>query len=156
MYDHPISPEYDENSKILILGSFPSVRSRETGFFYGHPANRFWRVLSLIFERRLPLSVPEKKALLKSCHIALWDVIASCDIKGSSDSSITNVKPTDLSRITGSAPIEKIFVNGKKAYELFLKYNSLSLPSFCLPSTSPVKAAWNLEKLVNAWSVIKE
>lgn len=118
MIQHPIEPIYDKASKILILGSFPSVKSREEGFFYGHPQNRFWKVLSKVFETEIPLTIQEKKAFLHNNHIAVWDVIQSCDIKGSSDSSIKNVIPNDLSQILDYANIKQIFVNGKKAEQL--------------------------------------
>ncbi|MBQ7563699.1 MAG: DNA-deoxyinosine glycosylase [Lachnospiraceae bacterium] len=161
MITHPIPPEYDEYSRILILGSFPSVKSRETGYFYGHPQNRFWKVTSAVFQDETPVTVHEKQAFLKRHHIALWDVIASCDITGSSDSSIRNVVPNDLRRITDVSPIERIFVNGKKAFSLFQKYALLpetltELPeAICLPSTSPANAAWSLEKLIEAWRMIR-
>ncbi|MBR2275671.1 MAG: DNA-deoxyinosine glycosylase [Lachnospiraceae bacterium] len=155
MITHPIPPEYDENSRILILGSFPSVKSRETGYFYGHPMNRFWRVTAAVFKEEVPDSIPHKQAFLKRNGIALWDVIASCDITGSSDSSITNVVPNDLSRILNVSPIEAVYVNGKKAFSLFQKYMDIPMEAVCLPSTSPANAAWSLERLIEAWSVIK-
>ncbi len=153
MLQHPIAPVYNENSKILILGSFPSVKSREEGFFYGHPQNRFWRVVAALCQCDAPRTVDEKKALLLSNHIAVWDVIKSCDIVGSSDSSIKNVIPNDLSIILGQAHIEKIFVNGKKAEQLYKKYimPRINREAVCLPSTSPANAAWSLERLTEAW-----
>ena len=153
MIQHPIEPVFDEDSKILILGSFPSVKSREEGFFYGHPQNRFWRVLSAVFEADMPVTVEEKKRFLLDNHIAVWDVIKSCDITGSSDSSIKNVVPNDLKLILDHAPIEKIFVNGKKAEQLYKRYiqPDIGRKAVCLPSTSPANAAWSLEKLVEAW-----
>ncbi|MBR4343688.1 MAG: DNA-deoxyinosine glycosylase [Lachnospiraceae bacterium] len=153
---HPIPPVYDEKSRILILGSFPSVKSRESGFFYGHPQNRYWKVLAAIFGDNIPLTVPDKKAFLLRHHIAAWDVIASCDIEGSSDSSIKNAVPNDLSPILETANIEQIFTNGKTAYTLFQKYTAplIHRDSICLPSTSPANAAWTLEKLTEAWKVI--
>ena len=152
---HPIPPVYDEKSRILILGSFPSVKSRESGF-YGHPQNRYWKVLAAIFGDNIPLTVPDKKAFLLRHHIAAWDVIASCDIEGSSDSSIKNAVPNDLSPILETANIEQIFTNGKTAYTLFQKYTAplIHRDSICLPSTSPANAAWTLEKLTEAWKVI--
>ena len=153
MIQHPIEPVFDEDSKILILGSFPSVKSREEGFFYGHPQNRFWRVLSAVFEVDMPVTVEEKKRFLLDNHIAVWDVIKSCDITGSSDSSIKNVVPNDLKLILDHAPIEKIFVNGKKAEQLYKRYiqPDIGREAVCLPSTSPANAAWSLEKLIEAW-----
>ena len=155
---HPISPVFDKDSKVLILGSFPSVRSREEGFFYGHPQNRFWKVTSRIFGEELPVTIDEKKAFLIRNHIALWDVIGSCEIDGSSDSSIRDVTVNDLSVILGTADIRAIFLNGKKAEQYYLKYlfPILKRDAVCLPSTSPANAAWNLEKLADAWKIIKD
>ena len=115
MIIHPIPPLYDENSKVLILGSFPSVKSREAQFFYGHPQNRFWKVMAAVFYERVPDTVSEKRDFLLRNHVALWDVIHSCEIAGSSDSSIKNVTPNDLSIILDAAHIERVFVNGKTA-----------------------------------------
>ncbi|MBO4904270.1 MAG: DNA-deoxyinosine glycosylase [Lachnospiraceae bacterium] len=150
---HPIQPFYDEGSRILILGSFPSVKSREQMFFYGHPQNRFWKVLAAVFEDDLPASVPEKKLFLTRHHIALWDVIGSCDIKGSSDSSIENVVANDLSVILDNARIEHIFVNGRTAEKYYKKYigPKIKTEAVCLPSTSPANAAWTMERLVSFW-----
>ena len=119
---HPIEPVYDGNSRILILGSFPSVKSREEGFFYGHPQNRFWKVMAAVFEDEVPLSVPQKRDFLIRNRVALWDVIASCEITGSSDASIKNVQVNDLSRILEAADIRNIYVNGKTAERLFKRY----------------------------------
>ena len=150
---HPISPFYDEGSNILILGSFPSVKSREQMFFYGHPQNRFWKVVASVFEDEIPATVPEKKRFLARHHIALWDVIGSCDIKGSSDSSIENVVANDLSVILDNAKIERIFVNGRTAEKNYKKYIEprIKIKAVCLPSTSPANAAWSLERLVSCW-----
>jgi len=155
---HPIAPVFDKDSKVLILGSFPSVRSREEGFFYGHPQNRFWKVTSQIFGEELPVTIDEKKAFLIRNHIALWDVIGSCEIDGSSDSSIRNVTVNDLSVILDVADIRAIFLNGKKAEQYYLKYlfPILKRDAVCLPSTSPANAAWNLDKLADAWKIIKD
>lgn len=156
MIEHPFPPLYDENSKILILGSFPSVKSREQMFFYGHPQNRFWRVVSGVLGKETPTTIEEKRAFLHENHIALWDVIASCDITGSSDSSIKNVVPNDLSEILKNAKIEQIFVNGKAAEKYYNKYtrDALNRTAVCLPSTSPANAAQTLEKLIEAWNII--
>jgi hypoxanthine-DNA glycosylase len=155
---HPIAPVFDKDSKVLILGSFPSVRSREEGFFYGHPQNRFWKVTSQIFGEELPVTIDEKKAFLIRNHIALWDVIGSCEIDGSSDSSIRDVTVNDLSVILGTADIRAIFLNGKKAEQYYLKYlfPILKRDAVCLPSTSPANAAWNLDKLITVWKAISE
>ncbi|MGN0155314.1 MAG: DNA-deoxyinosine glycosylase [Lachnospiraceae bacterium] len=153
MIQHPIEPVYNENSKILILGSFPSVKSREEGFFYGHPQNRFWRVLSAVCGVKTPVTVEEKKRFLLEHHIAVWDVIQSCDIVGSSDSSIKNVVPNDLHIILNQASIQKIFVNGRKAEQLYRRYiqPEIGREAVCLPSTSPANAAWSMEKLIATW-----
>ncbi|MBE5925038.1 MAG: DNA-deoxyinosine glycosylase [Lachnospiraceae bacterium] len=157
MIQHPIPPVYDRDSKILILGSFPSVKSREVMFFYGHPQNRYWKVLAAVFGEEVPVTVPDKKAFLLRNHIAAWDVIASCDIIGSSDSSIKNVTANDLSPILETADIKEIFVNGKTAEKMYKKYTEpvIKRPCVCLPSTSPANAAWSLDRLVNAWSIVK-
>lgn len=154
MIVHPIPPVFDSNSRILILGSFPSVKSREEGFFYGHPNNRFWRVLAAVFDEEVPRTIDEKKAFLLRNRVAVWDVIGSCDIEGSADSSIKNVSVNDLSVILGRADIKKIFVNGNTAYNYYRRYSekSTSLQAVCLPSTSPANAAWTFERLVERWA----
>lgn len=154
---HPIAPVFDETSKVLILGSFPSVKSRETGFFYGHPQNRFWRVLAAVLGCPVPTTIDEKRAMLLAHQVAVWDVIASCEITGSSDSSIRNVVPTDLSRILAAAPISAIFCNGGTALRLYQKYqqHSTGTAAIGLPSTSPANATWSLGRLVSAWNVIR-
>ena len=154
---HPIPPFYDETSQILILGSFPSVKSRESRFFYGHPQNRFWKLMTLLYgEEAVPVTIEEKAALLKRHHIAAWDSIHACDIQGSSDSSIRNVEPNDFGPILSAAPIRQIFTNGKKSHEIYRKYcfPQTGREDICLPSTSPANAAWSLERLAEAWKVI--
>lgn len=153
---HPIEPIYDRDSKILILGSFPSVRSREEGFFYGHPQNRFWKVMAAVYEDDLPGSIPQKRDFLIRNRVALWDVIKSCEITGSSDSSIRNVKVNDLSRILDNADIKNIYVNGKTADKMFKRYTLPMLKesqteAVVLPSTSPANAAWSLDRLIKEW-----
>ena len=157
MIVHPIPPVYDNNSKVLILGSFPSVKSREEGFFYGHPQNRFWKVIATIFNEEVPKTIDEKRNLLLRNHIAVWDVIESCDIVGSSDSSIKNVVVNDLNIILNEADIKGIYINGKTAYNYYKKYTEplLGREAICLPSTSPANAAWSIERLVETWSMIK-
>ncbi|MBQ2839991.1 MAG: DNA-deoxyinosine glycosylase [Oscillospiraceae bacterium] len=157
MKKHPFPPLYNKDSKILILGSFPSVKSREQMFFYGHPQNRFWKVVSSVFERDEPGTIEEKKQLLYENGVALWDVIASCEIVGSSDSSIKNVKVNDISKILKESDIRQIFVNGKTAEKYFKKYTQAQInrEAVCLPSTSTANAVWSLEKLVEAWKAIK-
>ncbi|MCR4744969.1 MAG: DNA-deoxyinosine glycosylase [Lachnospiraceae bacterium] len=158
MIEHPIAPVYDENSKILILGSFPSVKSRETAFFYGHPQNRFWKVTSAVFEDKLPETIEEKREFLLRNHIAVWDVIKSCDIEGSADSTIRNVIANDLAQILEKADIRQIFVNGKTAEKYYKKYtrDKIKREAVCLPSTSPANAAWKLDRLIEAWKLIRE
>ena len=158
MIVHPIDPVFDKNSRILILGSFPSVKSRESGFFYGHPQNRYWKVLSAVFEEECPKTIPEKKAFLLRNHIAAWDVIHSCEITGSSDASIRNVTVNDLGMILRAADIREIYVNGKTAEKMYRKYTEpvLGRPCTVLPSTSPANAAWNLDRLIEAWRVIRQ
>lgn len=157
MIKHPIPPLYDKNSRVLILGSFPSVKSREAQFFYGHPQNRFWKVTSSVFNEPVPQNVPEKRDFLLRNHVALWDVIRSCDIQGSADSTIKNVTPNDLSVILREADIKEIFVNGKTAEKYYNKYTKdlIKRSAICLPSTSPANAVWSVEKLIEAWQMIK-
>lgn len=150
---HTIAPVFDANSRVLILGSFPSVASRASGFFYGHPQNRFWRVISSICERDVPRTVEEKIALLKENGIALYDVIKRCRIRGSADASVRSVVPNDLSPILSSVPIERIFVNGKTAEKYYIRYQQprTGRPCIVLPSTSAANAAWSEERLIAAW-----
>lgn len=157
MIQHPIAPVYDEHSQILILGSFPSVKSRENQFFYGHPQNRFWKVLAAIYARPVPVTVDEKRRFLLSEGIALWDVIGACDITGSADSSIRNVIPNDVDRILRTAHIRRIYVNGHTSEKYYNRYlrDLLRQEAVCLPSTSPANASWSLEKLIAQWSVIR-
>lgn len=154
---HSIAPVYDEHSRILILGSFPSVKSRQTEFFYGHPQNRFWRVIAAVFSKPVPQSIEEKKHLLLECGIALWDVIAECDIEGSADSSIKDARANDLTDIFASAQIERIFLNGSAAYKLYNKllFDKTGIAGTILPSTSPLNASYSLERLIDAWQIIK-
>ena len=151
---HPFPPLYDENARVLILGSFPSVKSREQMFFYGHPQNRFWRVLAAVLGCETPQSIPEKRAMLLSHSIALWDSIARCEIEGSSDASITGVVPNDLSPIFAAADIRQVFCNGQKSHEMYRRWLEpvYGRTAVCLPSTSPANTAWSLERLTAVWS----
>lgn len=153
---HTFDPIYNKHSKVLILGSFPSVKSREGQFYYQHPQNRFWKVMSQNLNELLPISIDDKKELLLKHHIALWDVIESCDIYGSSDSSIKNVIANDIPYLLNKTNIETIAVNGGKAYQLYKKYcyPNTQIEAIKLPSTSPANASWSLEQLNKAWSYI--
>lgn len=184
---HPIPPLYDETSRILILGSFPSPKSREAQFFYGHPQNRFWKVMARVLDWRgkesstpegsipkgsisagsipaadtpvfVPSTVEEKRAMLLSNHIALWDTIASCEITGASDSSITNVTPNDLSPILETAKIRAVFCNGAASHKLYMKYifPVTGREALKLPSTSPANAAWSVGRLAEAWRAVTD
>ncbi len=155
---HPFGPLYDAQSEILILGSLPSVKSREQNFFYGHPHNRFWPLLAALFGERAPQTVEEKKALALRRHIALWDTILSCDIVGSSDSSIRNVAPTDLRTFLAGSQVRRVFCNGATSGRYYKQYQAgtLGLEATVLPSTSPANAAWTMEKLLDAWRVVRE
>lgn len=151
---HSIKPIYNENSKVLVLGTFPSPKSREQGFYYGHPQNRFWRVLSAVLKAETPLTIEQKKSLLLKHGIALWDVLESCEISGAADSSIASPKVNDFSRITSIADIKATFTTGKKATELFEKLTGSK--SIYLPSTSPANCAMSIEKLAEQYKVLLE
>jgi len=155
---HVFEPVFDDYSKVLVLGTFPSVKSRENHFYYGHPQNRFWKILTGLTEDILPVTVEEKKAFLLRNHIAVWDVIASCDIVGSSDSSIKNVVPVELSVVLDQAPIKQIYANGQKAYQLYQKYlyDKTAREIVLLPSSSPANAAYRLERLLESWKDINK
>ncbi|PWM58424.1 MAG: DNA-deoxyinosine glycosylase [Oscillospiraceae bacterium] len=154
---HPIPPVFDADSTVLVLGSFPSVKSRESGFFYGHAQNRFWRVTAAVFGCPVPVTIPEKRAFLLQNHVALWDVIASCDIDGSSDASIKNVRPNDLAPLLAASKITHIFTNGATADALYTRWQfpATGISAVRLPSTSPANAAWSLDRLIDAWRVIR-
>ena len=155
---HPFGPLFDEKSEILILGSLPSVKSREQNFFYGHPHNRFWPLLAALFGEAAPCTVEEKKALALRNRIALWDTIQSCDIVGSSDGSIRNVVPTDLRPILEGSRVRRVFCNGAASGRYYKQYQAgiLGIEATVLPSTSPANAAWTMEKLMAAWRVVRE
>ncbi len=155
---HTFDPIYDGNSKVLILGSFPSVKSREQQFYYGHPQNRFWRVLSIILQCECPETIEQKRQMLLSNYIAVWDVIAECDIIGSSDSSIKNVKVNPLNQIIKVCEIRKIYLNGATAAKLYREYSQEQIKTECiqLPSTSPANAAYSIERLCEQWAAVRE
>lgn len=154
--EHTFGPVYNKNSKILILGSFPSVKSRELNFYYGHPQNRFWKLMSKIYNEEIGDEIDLKKQFLLKNNIALWDSLKSCEIKGSSDASITNVEINNIEELMKKSNISKIIFNGKAAYNLFVKnadmtkYSNLEIR--ILPSTSPANAAYSLDKLFDIWS----
>lgn len=150
---HEFPPVYDEHSQILILGSFPSVKSREQQFFYGHPQNRFWKVIAALTQSEIPVTIEEKKKLLLENRIAVWDVIEQCEIIGSSDSSIKNVVPADIAKILKESSVQRIYANGDKAYRLYKKYceKETGKKAEKLPSTSPANAIFTLDRLTESW-----
>lgn len=154
--EHTLGPVYNKNSKILILGSFPSVKSRELNFYYGHPQNRFWKLMSKIYNEEIGDEIDLKKQFLLKNNIALWDSLKSCEIKGSSDASITNVEINNIEELMKKSNISKIIFNGKTAYNLFVKNADMTKYSNSeiriLPSTSPANAAYSLDKLFDIWS----
>lgn len=153
---HTFEPIFNEESKVLILGTFPSVKSRESDFYYGHPQNRFWKLIAAITGCENYSTIEEKKKMLLDNKIAVWDTISSCDIVGSSDSSIINVVPTDISGLLKKTNIQKIYTNGSKSYELYNKYllKQTGIEAIKLPSTSPANARFTLDKLIEQWSII--
>ena len=155
---HPIPPLFDENSEKLILGSFPSVKSREAMFFYGHPQNRFWKLLPLIFDEKIPVTIEEKSALILRHNLALWDSIHSCVITGSSDSSVKDVVPNDLSVIINNSRVTQIFCNGALSHKMYMKYiyPQTKIEAVKLPSTSPANAAYSIERLYEQWNILKK
>ena len=160
---HPIAPIYDERSRVLLLGSFPSPKSREIGFFYGNPQNRFWRVIAALWDEPVPAGETTealneaRRDLCLRHHIAVWDVLASCTITGASDASITDAVPTDLSPILRAAPIAAIFCTGSAAGRYYRRFQEpvTGLPATVLPSTSPANARWRLEDLIRAWEPVR-
>lgn len=153
---HTIPPLYDSHSRVLLLGSIPSPKSREVGFFYGHPQNRFWRVLAAVLGEAVPQTIEAKRAMCLAHHVALWDTIARCDIAGASDTSIRNAVPNDIGKLVRESEITRIFATGGKSAELYRKLiePTLHIPITQLPSTSPANAAWSLERLIEAYRVI--
>ena len=159
---HPFKPIFDKNSKILVLGSFPSVVSRKFGFYYANPQNRFWRVLAGILNAPLPKSMDEKINFLLAYRIAIYDAAISCEIKGSSDAKMTAVTPANLEPIFKTANITQVYANGGKAYEICKKYledeilKATKNVVIKLPSTSPANAKFSIDKLASEWSAIAE
>ena len=155
---HPIPPLYDKNSAKLILGSFPSIKSREAMFFYGHPQNRFWKLLAMIYGENTPATVEEKSKLILSHNLALWDSIKSCTITGSADSSVKDVVPNDLSVILNNSLVTKIFCNGALSHKMYMKYiyPQTQIEAVKLPSTSPANAAYSIDRLYEQWKIISK
>lgn len=155
---HPFEPIFNENAKVLILGSIPSPKSREQGFYYGHPQNRFWKVLSKIFKEKLPMTNEEKKEFILNHHLALWDVVKRCEIKGASDSSIQNVEVNDIKTLIKQTKIKYIITTGKKADALYQKYlsKSINISSISLPSTSPANCAMKEDQLIEHYQILKK
>jgi hypoxanthine-DNA glycosylase len=153
---HPFPPVFDGSSRILILGSFPSAASRGVSFYYGHPRNRFWPLMRLLYGAVFSDSVEEKRAFLLENRIALWDSIASCTIVGSSDTSIRDAVPNKISELLSKAPIERIFCNGRASFACYEKYvfPETGVHALALPSTSPANAAYGLSALAEAWRII--
>lgn len=153
---HSIEPVFDTESRVLILGTMPSPKSREVQFYYGHPQNRFWRVLAAVLGEEVPQSVPEKKAMLLRHRIALWDVLAECEITGASDSSIRNPVANDLSVILGHAPVQAVFTTGATAWKLYTRLQKphTGIEAVRLPSTSPANCAVKMEALTEAYKAI--
>ena len=153
---HPIPPTFDADSEILILGSFPSARSREMGFYYGHPRNRFWTVMAALYGEDVPVGVDARRSFLLRNRVAAWDVIGSCTIAGSSDSSIRDVTANDLRPILSGSRVQRIFVNGKTAAKMYRRYAQpvIGIDAVCLPSTSPANASYSLERLISEWKAI--
>lgn len=155
---HGFASVFDGRSRVLILGTLPSGKSRETGFYYGHPQNRFWKVLAVLFDEDVPQTAGDKKAMLLRNGVAVWDVVDSCDIIGASDSSIKNVVPADVAGLLARTGIEKVFANGALAKKLYDKYtlDRTGIPAVQLPSTSPANARFRLDDLVKSWAIIKD
>ena len=155
---HPLEPCFNENSKILILGSFPSVKTREYGFFYGHKQNRFYKIMEVLFEMEIGDSIEDRRKFLLENRIGLYDSIYECEIIGSSDSSIRNVIPTDLSQIINNSMIKQVFTNGNTSHEVYRKYHekNLNIKDIKLPSSSSANARYSLDDLVDKWKIILE
>ena len=155
---HEFAPVYDKNSRVLILGTFPSVKSREQNFYYGHPQNRFWKVIAGLTGEPVSETIENKKMVLLKHGIAVWDVIESCDITGSSDSSIRNVVPARLEQVLDRCEIREIYANGSTAKKLYERYQKAACGREIvgLPSTSPANAAFRLERLLEQWSIMRQ
>ncbi len=155
---HPFEPVWNTDSLALVLGTFPSVMSRGNAFYYGHPQNRFWPLTAALFAMRIPLTIAEKRSLLLANRVALWDVLASCDITGSADGSIRNPVPNDIAALLAKAPIRGVFCNGQAAAALYRRFaeTATGVPAVTLPSTSPANARWKPDALLAAWAPLRE
>lgn len=153
---HEFPPVFDGNSKVLILGTIPSPKSRELGFYYMHPQNRFWKMLCAVLNENVPDSIKERRAMCLRRGIALWDVLESCEIRGAEDSSISNAVPNDLRRIIGSSPIKRIFTTGKKAHALYKRFFPDLAEDICLPSTSPANRTITEAEMLEQYRQIAE
>lgn len=155
---HEFQPVYDENSKILILGSIPSVKSRELGFYYMHPQNRFWKIIAHLFDESVPDTIQGRKNMLLTHNIALWDVLKSCNIKGSADSTIKHAQTNNIAELIEKTKIKKVFLNGKTAFKYYDSFsNSKTLCEYyCLPSTSSANAACSFSELVTQWQCVRQ
>lgn len=150
---HTIAPICGADSDTLILGTFPSPKSREQGFYYGHPQNRFWRVIAAVYGMETPVDTEGKKRLITSNALALWDVVASCEIAGAADATIRRETPNDIAGLIAETNIRRVFTNGSKARELYDRYikKSVALEVTTLPSTSPANASYSLAALIDIW-----
>lgn len=155
---HEFPPLYDTECRILVLGSIPSPKSREQAFYYGHPQNRFWKVFAAVFGESVPETVEEKSRLALSHHVALWDALEECDIRGASDSSVKNPVPTDIPWLLSQTRIERIFATGAAAYKYYMQYNypRTGIEAIRLPSTSPANCAVSLARLIEEYKKLKE
>lgn len=155
--EHPLQPVFDARSRVLVLGTMPSPASRTAGFYYGHPQNRFWKVVAAVFGQAEPVTVAEKKAMLLSCRVAVWDVIESCDIIGASDSSVKNAVPADVASLLKETGIRRVYVNGALAGRLYDKFlaQKTGIEAVKLPSTSPANARYRLDDLIESWQIIR-
>lgn len=155
---HPLAPVFDGQSRALVLGTMPSPASRAAGFYYCHPQNRFWRVLAALWKSPMPETNKERATFALRHRIALWDVLATCEIAGASDASISNPQPNDLARVIDAVPIAAVFTTGSKASALYRKLCAPSfpgLPHVALPSTSSANARMRLDDLVAAYEPLK-